>query len=106
VQCEIAHERLDADRRVTLREPVGRLAQGALRHVDRHETPELTGRRERVEQKPRLVARAAAQLDERRGVAGGDDVVSVVAQDRPLALGRVVLGKARDLVESAEPTSS
>ncbi len=73
--------------------------EGLLGHVDRDEAGELAGRREGVEQDAGLVAGAAAELDQRRGAGGRDDVVGVPRQDGALPLGGVVLREPGDLVE-------
>ena len=77
----------------------GRGPEGLLGHVDRDEPGEVSSGRECVEEDAGLVAGAAAQLDQRRGAGGGDDVVGVPAQDRALPLGGVVLREPGDLVE-------
>ena len=55
--------------------------------------------RERVEQQPRLLRRARAELDERVGLGALGDVARVLDEDRALGAGGVVLGEPGDLVE-------
>ena len=99
VEGEVADDRLDRHPVVGRGDLLGGVAQRALRDVDRDEAREVSGVGERTEQQPGLVAGAAAELDQGGGVAQRGDLVGVVAQDRALGLGRVVLREAGDLVE-------
>jgi len=103
VEGEVADHGLDLHAAVPRGELDGRRAQGLVRDVDGDESAQgpgpATGVAEGVEEDARLLARAAAELDEGRGVAGGGDRRGVLEEDRPLGPGRVVLGQPRDGVE-------
>ena len=98
---EVADDGVNVDAGVLAFDRAGRVTQGRLAHVERDEAPKGSVRRERVEQQPRLLRRARAQLDERVGGRARCDVSGVPAEDRALGTGRVVLREPRDLVEEA-----
>ena len=99
VAPEVADDAVHLDARVLLLDRRRALAQRLLAHVEGHEAPQRPVRRQRVEQHARLVGGAGAELDERVRVRQLADLVGVLAQQVALALGRVVLGQARDRVE-------
>src|SRR5205807_1720808 len=101
VALEVADDGVYVDAWVLAFDRVGGVAQGRLAHVERDEAPKGSVRRERVQQQPRLLRRARAQLDERVGGRARRDVACVAGEDRALGTGRVVLRESRDLVEEA-----
>jgi len=64
VPVEVTRHRRDLDARVPLTEHAGGLEQRGFAHVERDESLDLSVRDECVEQRPRLVARSRAQLDD------------------------------------------
>ena len=93
VVVEVADDAVDLEAGVALGEVRGRPPEDALGHVERDEAPKLSARRERVEERARLVRRPRTELDERVGAGASGDRGRLRLEDRPLARGRVVLGQ-------------
>ena len=96
-RIEVGDDRHHLERRVRRRQSGRRLHQEVARDVDRHVARQ---RRQRIQQQPRLGARAAARLDQQRALADrGGDRADVLAQDRRLDPRQVVLGLLADPLE-------
>ncbi len=98
---EIADDRLHGEAGVLLCQGGGRGPQGGVADIERDVAAEPAARLHGVEQDPRLLAGAGAELDQDVGIGLEDHVLGVGVQDRALGPGRVVLGQAGDLVEQA-----
>lgn len=96
---EITTYRVDLDARVFTADGLARGLQHPGIDVERDEPAQLTAVAHGIEQHPRLLRRAAAQLHERVCAGGRGDLGGTVPQDLGLGAGRVVLGQPRDLVE-------
>ena len=95
---EVAGQRRDAEPRELARECARGGAQGVLGDVDRH----VDRRAQRADQQAALDALAAAVLDQLAAAAGeARDGREVLAGERELGAGYVVLGKPADAREQA-----
>ena len=99
IEREVADDGLHVDAGILPLDRGGGIVQRLLADVERHEAREQSGVAHGVEQHPRLLRRARAELDQRVGAGPGNDLGCTLDEDLPLATRRVVLVEARDLLE-------
>ena len=100
---EVADDGLHLQALIAAGQHLCRIDECCLAHVEGHEALQLAGGPERVEQRAGLVARARAELDDRRGPRPPGDLARASSEDGAFGFGRVVLDQAGDLVEQLRP---
>ena len=96
---EVADDPAYLEARVVRRDRLGGVGQCRLRDVQRDKGFQAAVAGQRVQQQPRLLARAGTQLDEGVRIRERRDIRGVRGEDFPLGAGRVVLGQLGDLLE-------
>ena len=99
VAVEVADNGFDLDAGILVLDRARGFVQRLFAHVEGREAAQRSFITKCVEQQARLRAPSRAQFDQRLGARQPRDITCVRLQDHALRARRVVLGKARDLVE-------
>ena len=96
---EVADHAVHEQPVVLVHELLGGVTHDGFRDVERDVAAEVAGRGHGIEQYPRLLGRARAELDQLAGPDGARYLIGLRVQDGLLGAGRVVLGQLADALE-------